>query len=71
MLRLVAPIALRNPISRSSVGHRHQHDIDDADRSQRERDQSDAPQKHVHRVKDLPYLVEVLIVSHSSNASGA
>ena len=41
------------------LGHRHQHDVDDADRAQRQGHESDDPEEIIHGVEDLAHALRV------------
>ncbi len=43
-----------------ALAHRHQHDVDDADRAQRQRDQANSAEEDVHHVEDLAHGLGVL-----------
>ena len=60
MLRLVAPKALRRSDLAGALGHRNQHDVDDADRAQRQRDQTYAAEEPIHGGENLAHVFLIL-----------
>jgi hypothetical protein len=71
MLRLVAPRALRNPISRVRSVTAISMMLIDADGAERKRDQADGAEEFVHGIEDRAHHLRLLTVSQPSKASSS